>query len=293
MSLPRLTQHLVTATDGTRLAVQEHGTGPLPIVIANGLGGTMIAWTPLLRALGDRARFISWDYRGLYGSERPRDLRSLTVSHHVRDMESVCDAMGVEQFLLAGWSMGVQVSVQAAADLGARVRGLVLINGTYGRVFETAFAAPGSRTLLPLVNRFARRASPAIPTVVSRVTRSRAFIPAMERLGLIDRQLDKEVFSAIAQGFDQLDFDVYHRIMGQLNEHDGEPALRAIDVPVLFVAGDRDKMTPPSVAGVFERHLAHLETHVVRGGTHYSMLEQPADVVARIERFIGRHFSAN
>ena len=293
MTLPTLTNPTVVARDGTRLAVQTHGDGELPILIANGLGGTMIAWTPLLRAFGDRARFISWDYRGLYGSEKPRDPGALRVRNHVADLEDVANAMDVDRFVLAGWSMGVQVSVQAGADLGARVRGLVLINGTYGRVFETAFAAPGSKRVLPLVNRLAIGIGPALPPVIGRVTRSRAFVPAIEKLGIVDKNLDREVFSAIAQGFEQLDFRTYHRIMAQLHYHDGEPALRQIASPVLFISGDRDKMTPPSVVQVFERNLPRLETHVVHGGTHYSLLEYPEDVVGRIDRFLDRHFLGN
>jgi pimeloyl-ACP methyl ester carboxylesterase len=293
MSLPQLRDHHVEAHDGTHLAVQTYGDGDLPIVIANGLGGTLIAWTPLLEAFASRARFVSWDYRGLYNSAPPRDLSKLCVADHVADLEAVVDAMGVDRFVVAGWSMGVQVAVQAAADLGDRVRGLVLINGTFGRVFETAFVAPGSKHVLPLVNRLAIKASPALPGLVNRVTKSGLFVPAMERLGLVDKNLDKEVFRAIAQGFEQLDFGIYHQIMANLNDHDGESALRQIRAPVLFIAGDRDKMTPPSVVEVFVRNLHDIETHMVRGGTHYSLLEYPLDVVGRVERFLNKHFASD
>lgn len=293
MSLPELEHHTVRAVDGTRLAVQTYGQGPLTIAIANGLGGTLLAWTPLLRALSDRVRFVSWDYRGLYGSEVPRNPRSLGVGHHVSDLNAVCDALGVDRFVLAGWSMGVQVSVQAAADLGDRVMGLVLINGTYGRVFETAFVAPGSRRLLPLINSAAIAIGPLMPPVVSRVTQSRLFMPLIARLGLVDQRLDQEVFLAIAQGFKDLDFRVYHQIMAQLNMHDGESALRTIKAPTLFVAGDKDNMTPHSVVETFERHMPTLETFVVRGGTHYSLLEYPAEVVGRVTRFLDDNFAAS
>jgi len=293
MSLPDLQNHDVYASDGTRLAVQTFGSGPITMAIANGLGGTLLAWTPLLRAFADRVRFVSWDYRGLYGSARPASDHNLTVADHVSDLRDVCDAMGVDRFVLAGWSMGVQVSVQAAADLGDRVMGLVLVNGTYGRVFETAFEAPGSRHLLPAFNSLAIKIGPALPPVIGRVTRSSLFVPVISRLGLVDEKLDREVFVAIASGFQHLDFRTYHKIMAQLNVHDGEGALRTLDVPTLFVAGDRDKMTPPAVVQTFERHLgARLETFVVRGGTHYSLLEYPTEVVGRIDRFLGDHFAA-
>ncbi len=289
MSLPVLQESDIQATDGTRLRVQTFGRGPLPIVIANGLGGTMIAWAPLLRAFEDRARFISWDYRGLYGSAKPADLRRLQVSHHVEDMRTVLDAMGVSRAVFAGWSMGVQVAVQAAANLKDRSLGLLLINGTYGRVFETAFVAPGSQLVLPQVNRLARRLAPLLPPAVTMLTRQPWFLPAMARTGLVDERLDREVFLALARGFDKLDFDVYHRIMGHLHEHDGEPALRQISAPLLLIAGGKDAMTPPSVREVFQRHVPHAETHIVPRGTHYTLLEYPDDVIRRVELFLDKH----
>lgn len=290
MSLPDFERHEVRADDGTRLDVQTYGHGELPVVIANGLGGTLIAWAPLLRRFADRCRFISWDYRGLYRSARPSDLSRLRVEDHVADLRAVMDALQVEKALFSGWSMGVQVSVQAGADLRDRSLGLVLINGTYGRVFETAFAAPGSRLVLPQLNRVARRLAPVMPPAISLVTRQPWFLPALSRTGLVDARLDREVFLAIAQGFDQLDFDVYHRIMGFLHEHDGEPALRRIEQPLLLIAGGKDAMTPPSVRDVFHDHVPHAETYVVPNGTHYTLLEYPDDVLGRVERFFDRHF---
>jgi pimeloyl-ACP methyl ester carboxylesterase len=290
MNLPQFDTHVVIASDGTRLEAQSFGDGPLTVVIANGLGGTLVAWAPMLRALEHRARFVSWDYRGLYGSAKPRDLRRLRVEHHVDDLRMVMDALDVGEAVFAGWSMGVQVAVQSAADLGARCRGLLLINGTYGRVFETAFAAPGSRLVLPQINRLARRLAPVLPKAVSTVTRQPWLVPALARAGIVDERLDREVFLAIAHGFDRLDFDVYHRIMGYLHEHDGEPALARIHQPLMLIAGGKDAMTPPSVRDVFHARVPHAETHIIPAGTHYTLLEYPDDVLDHVDAFLGRHF---
>ena len=53
MSLPTLESHSIRAADGTRLAAQSFCTGKLPVIIANGLGCTLVALTPLLRAFAD------------------------------------------------------------------------------------------------------------------------------------------------------------------------------------------------------------------------------------------------
>lgn len=292
MSLPEFARHDIHSFDGTRLEVQSYGEGELTIVIANGLGGTLLAWAPMLRALKQRVRFLSWDYRGLYNSGPPAAPANLRMEHHVADMRAVMDWAGVEQAVLAGWSMGVQVCIQAAADMPERVKGVILINGTYGRVFETAFEHALSRHLLPHVNTAAIALAPALPAAVGFVTQQPWFLPLISRLGLVDERLDREVFLEIAKGFQDLDFAVYHRIMGHLNEHDGEPALSRIAAPLLFLAGDRDAMTPASVKEVIARRVPHAELFVVPGGTHYSLLEYPEVVIGRVDTFLQAHFAA-
>jgi pimeloyl-ACP methyl ester carboxylesterase len=290
MALPTFERRYVSGYDGTRLEVQTFGEGDKTIVIANGLGGTLLAWAPLLRAFEKDYRFVSWDYRGLYASGAPAKPERIAVEDHVSDMRVVMDATGTDSAVIAGWSMGVQVCVQAAVDLPERVDGLMLINGTYGRVFETAFPVPGTGTLFPILNRGIIAASPLLPPLVKLATSWSFFVPAMEKLGLVDEHLDREVFVAIASGFEKLDFRVYHRIMQKLQDHDGEPLLRSIKQPLLLIVGERDAMTPPSVREVFEKHIPQCETFAVPNGTHYSLIEYPELVVGRIERFLRQHY---
>lgn len=290
MTLPRFERRDIESFDGTRIEVQAYGRGDLHMVIANGLGGTLLAWAPLLRALEDRVRFVSWDYRGLYRSGRPAVAENLRIEHHVADLRAVMDATGTERAVLAGWSMGVQVCIQAAVDMRDRVQGLVLVNGTYGRIFDTAFRHAMWRRLLPAVNRACERVAPILPPLVGFVTHQRWFLPLMARLRLIDERLDREVFLAIARGFRELDYRIYLRTLGHVHEHDGEPLLERIRVPTLLVCGQRDAMTPPSVRHVFEGCVPGAEVLLVPNGTHYSLIEYPDLVVDRVAAFLGEHF---
>ncbi|MCA9559120.1 MAG: hypothetical protein KC583_11225, partial [Myxococcales bacterium] len=58
-------QKSVPSDDGTRIAYATVGRGPETIVLANGLGGRLYAWLPIIQAFRHRYRFITWDYRGL------------------------------------------------------------------------------------------------------------------------------------------------------------------------------------------------------------------------------------
>ena len=293
MALPTFERRYASAYDGTRLEIQTFGRGEKTLLIANGLGGTLVAWAPLLRALEDEYRFVSWDYRGLYNSGPPAIADRIGVEDHVADMQVVMDATGTESAIIAGWSMGVQVCVQATADLRERIEGVVLINGTYGRIFDTAFPFPGTGKLFPWVNKAIIAASPVMPPLVSAATKFPYFVPLMEKVGMVDEHLDREVFVAMAQGFKRLNFRVYHQIMQRLHDHDGEMLLPDIVQPTLLVVGERDALTPPSIRKVFEKHVPHCETFCVPRGTHYSILEYPELVVGRIKRFLDQNFAAD
>jgi len=130
----------VRSHDGTELMGYDCGGGPGPtIVLANGLGGNIDAWRYFTDFFGPKHRIISWDYRGLYRSG-PAAGSDYSVATHADDGVAVMDALGVDKAILVGWSMGVQVSFEVLRRHAARVLGLVMINGTFGRPLATAFA---------------------------------------------------------------------------------------------------------------------------------------------------------
>jgi len=76
--------------DGTELSVQEVGTGRL-VVLANGLGGSLRAWGPVLERFGPGHRVVAYDYRGLYASV-PRRTRTRSPSTTTQATCSPCSA---------------------------------------------------------------------------------------------------------------------------------------------------------------------------------------------------------
>src|SRR5262245_61392191 len=69
------------------------------VILANGLGGTYLAFRRQIDYLGNRYRFLTWDYRGLYASGRPSpdDAAGYAIPKHVRDLGAILAAEGIEQ----------------------------------------------------------------------------------------------------------------------------------------------------------------------------------------------------
>jgi pimeloyl-ACP methyl ester carboxylesterase len=276
--------------DGTEIAY--HATRPPfkgapAIVLANGLGGPYLAWRSQIEFFLDRYQVITWDYRGLYGSRRPpRDAaEDYAVERHVGDLQAILNAEGVESAALIGWSMGVQVVLEAFRTLKGLAKSLVLLSGTYGRPLDTLSPLPGAKAVLPSLIRAARHAHGIATQVTRRATSLPEAVGWMKRMGLIGPTLDDEVFAELVHAFGQLDMEGYFRNLHAINEHDAVDVLETIDVPTLVIAGERDTFTPPDLARKMAQRIRGAEIVVVRGGTHYTAVEFPELVNLRIERF--------
>jgi len=285
----------VTSFDGTRIAY--HVT-PSPfdgapwVVLANGLGGTYLAWRALIDYLGGRYRFITWDYRGLYGSGRPSPdtLEAYAIPKHVRDLEAIVAAEGIEHAALCGWSMGVQVVLEAYRAQPSLARTLVLLNGTAGRPLDTLTPLPGlGSTVFPSLIEVARRTHALATQVTRRATALPEAVTWFKRLGLIGKALDDAVFGELVQAFGELDMEPYFRNLRAIGEHDAADVLDSVDVPALVITGDHDLFTPRALAQQMARRIPAAELLVVRGGTHYTAVEYPELVSLRIERFFRDH----
>jgi pimeloyl-ACP methyl ester carboxylesterase len=283
----------LTGVDGTRIGTYQAGRldGPV-IVLTHGLGGSMAAWSHFVRHFESRFRIVSWDYRGLYRSSRPSGPDTpdaWSIARHCDDLGALLAAEHVEKAVFVGWSMGVQVNLEYYRRRPERFLGLVNINGTAGKPFETAFRAEWFRKVAPIALDILQRSAPAIGRLgpyASVLTKTRALLAFAKAVGLCAPSLDEEVFFALAGDFPRLDFDAYSRVFRALGEHDTRDMLSTVKTPTLVVAGDRDLFTPIGTAREIVEKIPGAEMITIQGGTHYTPIEYPMVVNLRIERFL-------
>jgi pimeloyl-ACP methyl ester carboxylesterase len=284
--VPGLVHKRFTSFDGTEIAYQVRGEGPA-VVLANGLGGTFEAFRHVYHALGEAYRIVCWDYRGLYGSGRPRDLATLAVASQSRDLAVLLDKEKLDRAVLIGWSMGVQVNFELCRHHQDRVAGIVAINGTYGSPFRTALASRLARHIIPHLLTVMKSQAPLFSRV-SRVTVGwSGLVPAMARLGLVSTSIDEDAMREVAEGFKGMDFAIYSDTMRALGEHDARDILPRLAVPMLIITGDRDLMTPTFTAHKMNRWIRGSRLVVIPGGSHYTPLEFPEMIETEIRAFFG------
>jgi pimeloyl-ACP methyl ester carboxylesterase len=278
------------ASDGTGIAYEVLGKGDRTLLLANGLGGRLYAWKPLLDEFWRGYRIITWDYRGLFASESPQVHRHLSVAHQADDARVLLDAENVDRAVLVGWSMGVQVSLELAATYPNRIAGLVLLNGTYGHVLATGFQPLVSIPFLPkrlhaIVEWF--RDHRELADQLARVTRF-IELPTMALLALTTGTRARELTPMLRRYLDDVlgpSFVNFLRLFQELDAHSVYHLLPEIDAPTLVFSGLLDPLTPAYQSREIARRMPNAEHVPLFRSGHFSLLERPETVLPAMTRF--------
>jgi pimeloyl-ACP methyl ester carboxylesterase len=109
------------------LAVEEHGQGPLPVLLVHGMAGEAGFWSSTIRALGPTHRLIVPELRGHGRSAQPVD-GDYSIEGCAGDVAAVIEGLGLERVVLIGHSYGASVVMAAAARRPDQVAGLLLLD---------------------------------------------------------------------------------------------------------------------------------------------------------------------
>src|SRR5690606_25297902 len=93
------------------------------LLLIHGAGGQHMHWPPQVRRLA-RAHTIAPDLPGHGRSPRPG---RTSIAAYAADLLALMDALGVEQFIPVGHSMGGAIALQIALAAPERVAGIALI----------------------------------------------------------------------------------------------------------------------------------------------------------------------
>jgi pimeloyl-ACP methyl ester carboxylesterase len=253
---------------------QVFGEGPA-IVFGNGIGVRYPGLALQIAALRDRFRFVTWDYRGQGPSVLGGPGADVSMGRQAEDALAVLDRLGIERAIFAGWSMGVQVALEAIRRAPERAAGFAAVLGGFGRTFREAFPAPVARAVeglfalgvrVPRVAQLPLDLAVALPDLAFAVLTRALFVGA---------DADRRVFDGNVAWVARTDRRTYLRTMQALADHDASDVLPRVRCPALIVCGTRDRLTPPAVGRRMAREIPGADYREIAGGTHFALIEQP------------------
>jgi len=235
----------VYSADGTRLRAWTNDAKGPTVLLSNGLGTNPHSW-PAFLSPDCGIRIVSWNHRGVGGSERPASKR-VDLDSYIEDAIAVMDDAGIESAVVAGWSAGVTVAFELAARFPTRVDGILAVAGVPGNTFATMLAplrippAISKRLMSNLAHvgkfggTYAHPLSRNIPWTswTANLVRYSRFIRP---------EADTEDLRILMQEFCRTDPGWYaHLALGVLKQR--RIPLSGVRVPVTFIAGEYDFLT--------------------------------------------------
>ena len=225
--------HSTFRRDDAELSVFDSGTG-LPVVFQHGLGGDngqVVENFPD----GPAYRRLTVECRA-QGQSRPGSVRPFSIAMFVSDIVAVCDARGIDRFVMGGISMGAAIALHIGHRYPDRVAGLVLARPAW--LFEPA---PENMRPYALVAEHLRRHPPEEAKA--------AFAASPLALDLAIHAPDN--LASLLKFFDRPEPAVTADLLGGI-ALDGpgvtEAEARAIDVPTLVIGHRVDSVHPLAYA---------------------------------------------
>lgn len=277
-------EHWATTPENTLLYAYTSGTG-LPLVFCNGIGvSTTSFWSGIIRPLAHHYQTIHWDYRGHGYSDPPPHPETMSIRSCAEDLRWLLDDMGLDQVVLVGHSMGVQVCFEFFRWNPQRVKAIVPILGTYQHPFDNFMRRRESADIFRSIFRWVQQHPDSIRTIWPLLFEelwARPFTLWSSRLfgewGMLIHPKDcppEELSSYLAHMRRICPLTFFH-LANSMQEHSAADILGNIHVPTLIFAADRDIFTPLEASENMQQQIPDSTMTVIPQGSHAALAERP------------------
>ena len=252
------------------LAYEDKGADSslTPLVLVHGHPFDRTMWTPQIEAFSAGRRVIAPDLRG-YGAS-PVVPGITLLSDFARDIASLLDELKVDDFVLAGLSMGGQIVMDCYRQFPERVRALVLAD-----TFPAPETPEGRKSRNAMADRLLGEGMrPYADEVLGKMVAPYASAQVKSHVHHMMAATPPEGAAAA--------------LRGRAERPDYRPLLPRVTVPALVVVGRDDEYTPVHDAEAMHAALPDSDLQVIENAAHMPNLERPEEFNAALGTFLAR-----
>jgi 3-oxoadipate enol-lactonase len=239
--------------NGIDLYYEDHGDGP-PVVFAHGAGGNHLSWWQQIPVFSKHFRCITFDHRafGLTRDGEGEAKRGRRAFHE--DLRDLLDFLGIEEVRIVAQSMGGRTAVGFSLLNPGRCKAIVFAGTTGGAIDDDVRQLQDAHRESD-VGRLPLRRRSVSPQLRERAAALHFLYESINRLNP-PRPKD---FLAPIPGYR------------------GSSAQRLADsgIPILFVVGDHDAVTPPDIIEGCHRAVPGSRFALIKDSGHSTYFEQP------------------
>ncbi|QTS88914.1 alpha/beta hydrolase [Ectopseudomonas khazarica] len=254
--------------DGLEVEHLRGGSGH-PLILLHGFGANKDNWNRISRYLVKDFDVVAIDLPGFGNSTKNPDL-DYDVRTQVKRLKSIVNALNIDNFYIAGSSMGGYIAGNFAARYPENVQRLWLIS---------PFGAQDSE----LSEMFEFTQNGGHPVILPRT--SREFSELLDFVFVNPPYIPSPILNHLAAEF-ELDFYMNEKVFDQIHRMtDGMPhpelpldkALTSYKGPVLISWGERDRVLHWSGSLALKKAIPHAEIKIMKNIGHLPMVESPAE----------------
>lgn len=259
----------VIDVNGVAVHYEERGDGPT-LLLVHGLGGSTRLWDPVVPALPDDVRLVTYDLRGSGQTSKPPGPYTLELL--VDDLAGLVAALELAPAVLVGHSMAGGLVLAYAADHPQDVAAVVGV----GAVCEVPDA--GREGL--------RDRAAAVRTDgmhdVARAVAENGTDPSW-------RERDPEAYERFRASLSASDPEGYAALALVVADLDVTDRLGAVRAPVLLVAGETDPVSPVAANRASAESLPDAICTEIADCGHIIPLERPRELAEALVPFAREH----
>jgi len=257
--------------NNVQIAYDDHGVG-LPVIFLHAFPLNRRMWEgELLALLGEgRYRLVALDWRGFGESEITNGISTMEL--FAGDVAGLMDALGIQNAILCGLSMGGYAAFAFLRKYPQRVAGLILADTRPGADTPEAQANRENVAQIAETQGTGAIADLQVPRLISEYTRRHHPEVEARVRQLIDEATPRGIAAASR---------------GMAQRADSTELLGGITCPTLVIVGEQDALIPPVVTQDYASRIPGAQFAVIPQAGHLSNLEQPEAFLQAIGGFLG------
>ncbi|MBP6689763.1 MAG: alpha/beta hydrolase [Hyphomonadaceae bacterium] len=268
---------------GVRVHYRDEGqpNGPV-LVLIHGFSASVHTWEPWVARLGDEYRIISLDLPG-HGLTRAPAGYQASIEAFRDVVHTFLQAQGVTNFAIAGNSMGGNVAWEYALAYPEDVNALILVDASGWE--DTRLEASEEPTIFKLLR------NPMLGPVMRDLDNTRLVHDGLEAAFVNTALVD----DAMVNRYVQLSRAPGHReillqmTLGFRERHYATAErLAALQMPVLIMAGDTDRIVPTEHAQHFHDAIPGSQLVIFPSTGHVPQEERPEESATAANEFLYR-----
>lgn len=309
-------------TNGIDLAVHEMGPPDgVPVVLCHGFPELAYSWRHQLPALAAAGyRVIAPDQRGYGGSSRPTAAEDYDIVHLTGDLAGLLDALSIDRAVFAGHDWGGLVVWQMPLWHRERVAGVIGVNtpflprspidpiqamrAAFGEnMYIVFFQKPGVPDAILAEDvaktfRFFMRKGGIRAVDYAKLPKEARNLELVQALGSDESSwpgvplLNSEDLKVFVDTFERTGFTggIHWYRNFTRNWHLSAGLAQRVDVPALMIMAEDDVVLSPAMADGMERYVPDLEKVLIKGCSHWTQQEAPAETNSAILGWLKRRF---